>query len=213
MDDNKLAGQVTTDTGDAEDTATVNDVAETPETTEVPEATETAEAAEGQEKQGAPEAYEEFKVPEGMPYDTEAAQEFGELAKELNLTQDQAQKLVDTYAKKQASRHDSLVKHLETMKESWVGDIKKEWGDSFDKQAAMAAKGAELGDESLMDLLNGQDKNLPGIVLADHPAMARFLAKVGQMTSESSVVEGTPAGRVPKSVADTLYGTVDIKKE
>lgn len=159
--------------------------------------------------EGAPEAYEPFKVPEGVSYDDEAAKEFGDLAKELNLTQEQAQKLVDVYAKKQTAQHEALTDHLNKMKESWVGDVKKAWGDDFDKRSAMAVKGAELGDEAFVELMNGRDKNLPGIVLADHPAVAGYLAKVGEMISEKPMAEGS-SSTGDRSIADSLYGTVDV---
>lgn len=153
-------------------------------------------------EEGAPEAYEHFKVPEGISYDEEAAKEFGDLAKELNLTQEQAQKLVDVYAKKQAAQHEALADHLNKMKESWVGDIKK-------SRSALAVKGAELGDEAFVELMNGRDKNLPGIVLADHPAVAGYLAKVGEMMSEKPMAEGA-SSTGDRSIADSLYGTVDV---
>lgn len=212
MAEELLAGEGTPESGVVEETTTEKP---TEKPKEKPKEEPTAPSPEPEEAMeetaGAPESYEPFTVPEGVPYDEKAAKEFGDLARELNLTQEQAQRLVDVYAQKQSSQREALTAHLNGMKESWVGEVRKEWGDAFDRKAALAAKGAELGDEALLELLNGRDRNLPGIVLADHPAMARFLARVGEMTSEKPLVEGTPAGAVPKSAAEVLYGTVDVK--
>jgi len=58
--------------------------------------------------EGAPEKYEAFKVPEGVTIDETAATEFGALAKELNLTQENAQKLVDYQIKFQQAQNAKL---------------------------------------------------------------------------------------------------------
>ena len=54
-------------------------------------------------KAGAPEKYEAFKVPDGVQVDEAALKEFEPMARGLNLSQEQAQQLVDFYAAKQAS--------------------------------------------------------------------------------------------------------------
>src|SRR5882762_10933205 len=46
---------------------------------------------------GAPEKYEDFKLPDGYKMDETASKEVTAMFKELNLSQDQAQKLVDYY--------------------------------------------------------------------------------------------------------------------
>ncbi len=51
-----------------------------------------------QKQEGAPEKYE-FTVGEGVELDTEALKDFEPVARDLNLTNEQAQKLVDAYPK------------------------------------------------------------------------------------------------------------------
>ena len=63
------------------------------------EGEEGAEKEEGEgEKQGAPEKYEDFKMPEGTELDAEVSTAFQGVAKELNLSQDQAQGFLDKMA-------------------------------------------------------------------------------------------------------------------
>lgn len=60
------------------------------------EGEEGAEKEEGEgEKQGAPEKYEDFKMPEGTELDAEVGAAFQGVAKELNLSQEQAQGFLD----------------------------------------------------------------------------------------------------------------------
>src|SRR5712671_1685898 len=48
---------------------------------------------------GAPDKYADFKVPDGFKFDEKALTEATAAFKELGLSQEKAQKLVDTYAK------------------------------------------------------------------------------------------------------------------
>lgn len=59
-----------------------------------------AKADEAKKNEGAPEAYEDFKVPEGMEASKEMVDEFKPVLKELNLSQDKAQALIDFYTAK-----------------------------------------------------------------------------------------------------------------
>ncbi len=53
--------------------------------------------ADDKKADGAPEKYE-FKAPDGREYDAEVLNNFSEVAKDLNLSQDAAQKLLDKMA-------------------------------------------------------------------------------------------------------------------
>ncbi|MCV5473515.1 peptidase, partial [Escherichia coli] len=57
-----------------------------------------AEKKEGDKPEGAPEKYE-FQAAEGVELDADALKDFEPVARELNLTNEQAQKLVDAYPK------------------------------------------------------------------------------------------------------------------
>lgn len=71
---------------------------------------------------GAPEGYESFNMPEGLVIDQAMLDKFLPIARELNLTQLQAQKLVDLYSEQ--------VK-------LWSAELSRErefWGKSFEEQ-------------------------------------------------------------------------------
>ncbi len=229
MADEVTAGEGTPETGagqnsptetpettqsDAEGTTDENTTVDTPEgDTEAPEGAESAEGGE-EAPQGAPESYGEFKFPEGVTASEGDLKSFHELAKELDLSQEQAQKLVDLETQRmgdmQKAQQEAVVKHLEGVKTEWVEGTKKAWGDDFDAKAADAVRASEVGSDEFRDLLNGRDPKLPGVVLADHPAVAEFLATVGAQMKEAPFAK-SGSGAKSKGVADTLYGTVDVQ--
>jgi hypothetical protein len=72
---------------------------------------------------GAPEKYGDWKLPEGYQLDTGVSETASGLFKELNLTQDQAQKLVDFY-----SEH--AIKSSKETLDAWTA-TRKEWRDGI----------------------------------------------------------------------------------
>ena len=71
------------------------------------------------DKGGAPEAYTAFTMPEGIEVNEEVLAEFEPIAKELNATQEQAQKLADFGAK-------LVAKTLDTQSKAWA-DQRAKW--------------------------------------------------------------------------------------
>jgi hypothetical protein len=92
------------------------------------------EKAEGEKKPeaGAPEKYEDFKLPEGYKLSEEAGKEVTSLFKELNLSQDQAQKLVDYYGKNLLETAEAPYKQWANTQKEWVADIQDRFGSKAD---------------------------------------------------------------------------------
>ena len=72
---------------------------------------DTADKAEKDKKPAAPEKYE-FAAPEGQALDANALAVFEPIAKELGLTQEQAQKLVDIYPQIQQQQAEAWSKQV-----------------------------------------------------------------------------------------------------
>lgn len=68
----------------------------------------------------APEAYE-FKVPEGRTFDPEVMTAYSEVAKELNLSQEAAQRLLDAVGPKMAERQ---MAQIESVRNGWAESSK-----------------------------------------------------------------------------------------
>lgn len=149
--------------------------------------------AEQQAKEVAvPEKYE-FKLPEGKALDDSLAQSFSERAKELKLTQDGAQKLVDLYVAQQEQQVAAFNKQ------------RADWRAEFQKDP----KHPELLDNAkkALRLASPEERAfLADSYLGDHPLVLRYLAKVGALTREDTLAEGAGAGRTQRSAAEILYG-------
>jgi len=78
--------------------------------------------------EGAPEKYADFKVPEGFKFDEKALTEATAAFKELGLTQEGAQKLVDTYAKNTQQAIEAPYKQWADLQKEWLGDIHDRFG-------------------------------------------------------------------------------------
>lgn len=140
-----------------------------------------------QKQEGAPEKYE-FKPAEGQELDTAALEQFEPIARELNLTNEQAQKMVDLYGTKiipmvQQQQAEAWQKTIE----QWAADVKADKEIGGDKLTAnlSAAQRAldQFGDPELKEYLASTG-------LGNHPALVKAFIKVGKAMSEDKVVTG-----------------------
>lgn len=139
-------------------------------------------------KTGAPEKYE-FKLPEGMKLDDAQSTEFSAVAKELNLTQEQAQKLVDLQAKYVEGQNKSHSENWTKTVDGWAQEARNDpeyGGAKFNESIALARTAVDkFGDKALKEALS-----LTGA--GNHPALVRFMVKVGKAVSEDTVHKGSP---------------------
>src|SRR5882724_7681074 len=81
---------------------------------------------------GAPEKYEDFKLPDGYKMDETASKEVTAMFKELNLSQDQAQKLVDYYGANLLKTAEAPYKAWADTQKEWIGEIHDRFGSKAD---------------------------------------------------------------------------------
>ena len=146
--------------------------------------------------QGAPEKYE-FKAPEGKEFDAEIIGNFSEIAKELNLTQDAAQKLVESMGPKIAERQ---LAQVEAIRNEWAqqSQVDKEFGgDKLQENMAVAKKALDsFGTPELRTLLVQSG-------LGNNPEVIRFMYRAGKAISEDTFVGSSPgAGGKPTGPQD-----------
>lgn len=165
---------------------------------------------DAEDKESAPETYAEFDIPEGMPVDEKATEQFSEVAKDLGLTQEQAQKLVSLEAERMTQMQATSEEAQATVVAGWVDEVKADpeiGGANLDANLGIAKAAVETfaSDElkALMDMPSAE--NPKGIGLGNHPAMIRHFYKLGtQMSEDKPGVVGNVT-HVQKSAADTLY--------
>lgn len=152
-------------------------------------------------KDGAPEKYE-FKFPEGAQADEALLGEFTPLAKELGLSQEGAQKLVDLYAKAQGQAMKTVTDHWDNLNKEWVGKVNsdKEYGGAdLDKNVAVAKLAIDkFGTPELKEALN-----LTGV--GNHPEVVRFFYRVGKAISDDKFDTGNGKADVTKDPAKLLF--------
>jgi hypothetical protein len=112
----------------------------------------------GDKPAGAPEKYE-FKAPAGVALSDAVTAEFSAVAKELNLPQDAAQKVLDRIAPKLAQGNaDAIANAMKTVVDKWAQDAKvdKEFGgEKLSENLAVASKAVErFASPELRALLN-----------------------------------------------------------
>jgi hypothetical protein len=155
------------------------------------------------EPTGAPEAYTDWKLPDGYTLDTGVSEAGTKIFKDLNLTQDQAQKLVDFY-----SEH--AIKSSKETLDAWQA-TRKEWRDSIVADPALGKLTGSNGnfgpDSALVVTVNRALDGLqnPKLVsdfkdameltgAGDNPAFVKVLyALASKVTEGTTYARGEPS--------------------
>jgi hypothetical protein len=132
---------------------------------------------------GAPETYE-FKPPEGRQFDNEVVAKFSEVARELDLTNEEAQMILDKMGTTLSARQEA---NLKSIRDKWAeaSTSDKEFGgEKLPQNLAVAKKALDaFGTEELRTLLNESG-------LGNHPEVIRFMVRAGKSISEDTIVTG-----------------------
>ena len=172
------------------------------------EATETK--TEEAKPTGAPEAYAEFTVPDEGVLHPDVAASFKATAKDLNLTQDQAQKLVTTLqpqmAKAAADAREAAIASMTAGFETTLASDKEIGGTKAQVDANVAVAKAtfdKFGTPELRAFLTESR-------LGNHPELVRWAYRVGKaMNDDGSFVSGKAPTHVPgdEGTASRMYGS------
>lgn len=143
--------------------------------------TDTGTQETGEGSQTVPDTYADFVMPEGVEVDAGLLAEATPLFKELGLTQEQAQKLVDFQAKQVQASSQSQVDAFNQLMNDWQQQAKndKEFGgDKFEENISIARSAVDkFGTPELKQLLEEHG-------VGNHPEVIRFMLKVGKLTQE-----------------------------
>lgn len=137
----------------------------------------------------APESYD-FKMPEGQELDSETLAAFTDVAKDLKLSNEAAQKILDKMAPAMEAR---MARSVEVAKTTWREQATADQefgGEKMSENLAVAKKAMdEFATPELRKLLNDTG-------LGNHPEVIRVFYRAGKAISEDSFINGTrkPAG-------------------
>ena len=167
----------------------------------------TQQSGSAQRQGTAPDQYEPFQVPEGMELDSRQFGEAQGVFKELGLTQEQAQKLVDLHAKNWIGAVDAYESELTRRVADWGERTKAdpEFGGARLNESLASVRRAisHVGGEGLEKALNETGS-------INHPAIFAAFARMGRLFAEDGFVEGRSApgsgeSNSPSDMARRVY--------
>ena len=161
---------------------------------------------------GAPETYAAYSVPDGYTLDTEVSTEANGLFKAMNLTQAQAQQLVDFYTKHTTASANAPYDAWNSMQEQWVKEVKADpsIGPRLAEVKTTINRAIDvMGDPNLASQFReAMDYTGAG----NNPAFIKTFYKLAQMITEGKHVAGngpSAAGQKPSnervSAAGAMY--------
>ena len=151
-------------------------------------------------KEEVPETYE-LTAPEGQELDAEAVEAFTPVAKELGLTNAQAQKLTDLHAAAmQRVGQATLDRHVE-MVDGWTKATKADpeiGGDKLEETT-------RLGDAAIKHAFDAETVTLlKHFGLLNHPGFIRGMRGFGKIVTDDNFIQST-GHAAPRSLAERMY--------
>jgi len=155
-----------------------------------------------------PEKYD-IKVPEGIALSPQQIEKVEVLAKELELTNEEAQWFLDMHADG-ARDYAAITKQQQEQRTSqWTDQVKKDpelGGARFNESAELAKRAVQkFGTPELIKELQDSGYN-------NHPELVRIFARIGKMIgNDTLVVPNAQAAVSQKSVEDIIYPSSPTK--
>lgn len=177
--------------------------AKAPEAAAAPDQASKPEGEQQAAPAGAPEKYEAFTVPEGVTLDDAARTDLEAFAKDLNLTQEQAQKLLDRDLAARTASTEAMQSQFQAAVAQWVEDAKADpviGGAEFDKNLGIAKTGMDkFATDDMKALLRETN-------FGNHPTVIKHFHALGKLIEQDKFVQGRAAPTTAKTLAERLYG-------
>ncbi|MBR0568368.1 hypothetical protein J5J83_19780 [Azoarcus sp. L1K30] len=139
-----------------------------------------------------PDQYADFTFEDGGAIDQELAGDIKATAKDLGLTQAQAQKLADLAAKRTAAANTQQQEMIAKARTEWADQARADsefGGEALESNLATAKKALDtFGSPELKALLNESG-------LGNHPEIIRAFYRAGKAISEDRIVTGGAGGQ------------------
>lgn len=150
--------------------------------------------------EGVPEKYA-FEPPEGLDLDDETKgriEAFADTAREMGLTQKQYQSLIEYDLNRAQQLNDVAVESWDRQVEGWRKSAKADkeiGGEKFAENLKVAESAIkQFGDPDLRALLKSPSPENPnGLAIGNHPAVLRFLNRVGKAIADPKLLQGDAA--------------------
>ena len=177
---------------------------------------ESEEQGENKEIYGAPDAYDfkSIELPEGIQFDNALAQKFEPVAKELNLSQESANKLVNLLVEHQQSQLGNQKELIAAFKKQELEASVIEYQKMMNSDVEMGA-GDKDKQNAYIDVADkgynafaseGLKNTLEQLGLIYHPEVIKHFHKLGKLTGNDSIQQSTRPAGASERPADVLYG-------
>lgn len=157
---------------------------------------------EAKPAEGAPEKYEDFKLPEGIELKGEQLEQATKLFKDLGLTQAGAQSLVDYHTTQMKAAATAGTETMNTMRSDWQAAVKAdpEIGSKLPAVKAEVSRALDsLNNPALVTEFKAA-MDLTGV--GDNPAFIKAFYRMAQMVNEGRPV----TGKGPSPLGQTSSG-------
>jgi len=153
------------------------------------------EKREFYKKLGCPETAEKYvqpklELPEGLPYDEEAAKLLTGFCHKLGISQTQYEQLYKYYNDFQAKKYGEIQQVSQAATEKAQTELKQKWGESdYDKNVEVARRALQkfATDEQTKFL---EEAEVGGVKLGNHPVLVEMFNTIGQKMSDDSLIKG-----------------------
>jgi hypothetical protein len=150
-----------------------------------------------------PDKYD-LKLPEGSQLDPSAVERHSSRAKELKMTNEEAQKELERDSDTVKSYVEGQKAQLKKQSDQWVKDSENDaevGGAKFKENAELAKRALKV-----FDTKGDFSRFLDETGLGSHPEALRVFAKIGRAMGEDKLIHGGAGATGTKSFEDRLYG-------
>jgi len=154
-------------------------------------------------KLGVPEKPTDYKldIPKDMDVDETQVEEYKALAHKFRMNNDQASAVFKLAAERASKEIEAFRARNDQAKQEVEQTLKREWGDKYDEQRAILARGIQAyGSPELL-----KDADATG--MGNKTSFIKLLHRFGQLTQEDSALKRPGGGgRSQRDPAEVLYG-------
>jgi hypothetical protein len=161
------------------------------------------------QKLGLPESVDKYELKPTDGSDANLVKAFKEMMFKEGVLPKQAQAVLNWYDSQANERFKAAQTAQQTALEAGWGEVRKEYGDAFDRQVNIAQIGAsEVTDEKTQKWLKESG-------LDTHPMMNRIFNKVGQLLAEDKIPQGDVrfGGKTPDEIQKEINSVMANKED
>lgn len=181
-----------------------------PATTDKPAEGEDGKPKDDKPAEGAPEAYDEFKAPDGIEIDPEVLPEVHEIFKDLGLSQEKAQEVFEKFLGIQEKLAGTPEQQLQAAEQQIVAlnsrlaeeckNLPEIGGEKFAESLATASKVMQqFGTPEFRSLIA-----YTGV--GSHPEFFKMMVAIGSKMSPDNFVQGGEEARTERRGEEIMFG-------